>query len=414
MRLLEKVLAVSLFLFSMNFFFTVLYGKDLSQTNLNSLQTGEVHSGTAVIELLLYGFAFLFIVRRYRQFLVSAVRAWPLLAFGLFCLLSTVWSTDPPLTLRRSLFLLGTILFGVYLGGRYSIETLSRLLLYAFYVFCGFTLLYRVVAPVYVLDPDHGNALRGLAGHKNYFGECMAVFVLLAILAIPAGRSRLSRYGIILIAFVLLVASTSATSILACVVVACSIPLLKLFRLPAQKRWPAVSAAVMILGVFIVIIEQSVDSVLSAFGRDTTFTGRSTIWEQVMISISRRPLLGYGFDVFWQGLKGESLNVIAASGWLVPEAHNGYLDAALSVGIVGLLFFMVCIGFLVRDAIWYIRQAPGLPGLWPITFLMYYLIHALTESSLITRDSLEFLLIAVLYTPLSSLTPSIVSELSLS
>jgi hypothetical protein len=129
MRILERILAITLLLSAMNFFVGVLYGKDLTENTMSALSTGELHPGVTAINILLYAVAGFFMVLRYRRFWAAMQHAWPLLALVLVCFLSSAWSIDPGLTFRRSIFLLGSTLFGIYLGGRYSIVSVSRLLL---------------------------------------------------------------------------------------------------------------------------------------------------------------------------------------------------------------------------------------------------------------------------------------------
>jgi exopolysaccharide production protein ExoQ len=401
MKILERITAVVIFLSAMHFFPSILYGKDLVENTLSGQNTGEFHVGIAIINVLLYVVAGVFMLRRYKQFFRSARIAWPMLALASLCVLSTMWSIEPQLTLRRSAYLAGATLFGVYLGGRYSIAELSKMLLTAFYLMCGFTLLYWIVAPIYVLDAGHENALRGLAGHKNGFGEIMSIFLLNALLYKPQKNRKLLRYASILIAGALLFASRSSTSILVCFGVACLVPFLSLFKLTPKQRWPAIFLALVILSATGYAALNSADSLLAAVGRDSTLTGRSVIWEMLLVSISRRPLLGYGFDAFWQGLKGESLNVIAGAGWLVPTAHNGYIEAMLSIGILGLLVFLACAFLMFKRSISYSRQVHGVQGQWPIAYLLFYLLHGISESTLLSRESLDYLLFVTLFTALA-------------
>jgi O-antigen ligase len=78
---------------------------------------------------------------------------------------------------------------------------------------------------------------------------------------------------------------------------------------------------------------------------DSTFTGRSVIWDFASYKISQRPLLGWGYQSFW--LVGDDApSVIDAPGFVknMPNAHNGYYDTTLEMGYTGyivLLIFLV-------------------------------------------------------------------------
>lgn len=400
MKTLEKITAIAILLSSMGFFFTLLYGKDVAENTANSVDTGSVHTAVTAVNIALFLLAFIFATSRYKQFLRAVRIAWPLLSVVAFCLLSTAWSIDPQLTFRRALFLLGTASFGIYLGGRYTVPQISELFLSAMFLMCGFTLIYRLVLPSYVLDSYHGNALRGLTTHKNIFGEIMALFFLQLVLWAPPRKWRLVRYISMPLVFFSLLLARSSTSLIVCVLVTCLIPTFSVVKLPVRLRWPGILFTGVFLALLAVGLNQMVDTILGVLGKDATLTGRATVWKLVMVAISRRPLLGYGFDVFWQGLKGPSLEVIAGSGWVVPSAHNGFLQAVLDIGYLGLILVVVNIFVATKRAVAYCHRTPGREGLWPMAFLLFYLLHAIAEATLLTRGGPGILLFVTLFTAL--------------
>jgi exopolysaccharide production protein ExoQ len=74
-----------------------------------------------------------------------------------------------------------------------------------------------------------------------------------------------------------------------------------------------------------------------AVGRDPTLTGRSNIWNAVL-STHTNPLLGAGYESFWLGPRLTRVWELAGH---VNEAHNGYLELYLSLGLIGLLLLFV-------------------------------------------------------------------------
>jgi hypothetical protein len=82
-----------------------------SAFNLWRLQDNPLLLG---IQMVMYGVTLSFIVLHWRKF-TSGVRAggW-VLALALLALASTLWSSDPPFTLRRSLVVIATTGFGIY------------------------------------------------------------------------------------------------------------------------------------------------------------------------------------------------------------------------------------------------------------------------------------------------------------
>jgi O-antigen ligase len=72
---------------------------------------------------------------------------------------------------------------------------------------------------------------------------------------------------------------------------------------------------------------------LTLIGRDPTLTGRTDLWN-LIIPMNPNPLLGCGFASFWLG---ERLAKIWELSWWHPnQAHNGYIETYLDLGLLGL------------------------------------------------------------------------------
>src|SRR5262245_58266320 len=76
------------------------------------------------------------------------------------------------------------------------------------------------------------------------------------------------------------------------------------------------------------------DLVTATLGRDTTMTGRTDLWDAVL-PLNPNPLLGAGYESFWLG---DRLKALWTRFWWQPnQAHNGYLEVYLNLGLLGLL-----------------------------------------------------------------------------
>ena len=87
--------------------------------------------GEPVLQVVSYGIYLVTValfVRRLGSLLPLLARNWLLLAIALLAILSSLWSLDPALTLRRGAALLATTLFGIYLAARFPPPELLRLL----------------------------------------------------------------------------------------------------------------------------------------------------------------------------------------------------------------------------------------------------------------------------------------------
>ena len=108
------------------------------------------------------------------------------------------------------------------------------------------------------------------------------------------------------------------------------------------------------------------DQVLNAVGKDTTLTGRTTLWSAAEASIGAHPTLGVGYQAYWQlGSWGaEQLWQIS----FVPNKtgyhfHDTYLEVAVDLGFVGLAIFLTTLAAMllrVARALVFLRIAPGL------------------------------------------------------
>ena len=228
----------------------------------------------------------------------------------------------------------------------------------------------------------------------------MAVAIMLLLL-VRFRQFQWLRFLFVGIASVLLFLAHSATSLVTCALMVAVMPLWRLARLESKQRVPVYILGVLVLLPSAYLIGHNAPLLLHLLGRDPTFTGRTQVWAMVLTAIRKHPYLGYGYDSFWTGLKGESLDILLGTGWLVPTAHDGYLDLGLSLGLLGLCVFAFVLAQSFWRAINYIREEPGGLAFWPVTFLTFFALHNITESDLLTRSTLSFLMFVAINTTLA-------------
>ena len=70
---------------------------------------------------------------------------------------------------------------------------------------------------------------------------------------------------------------------------------------------------------------------------DPTYTGRDEIWSFALDSLAQRPLFGFGFEAFWRTPELLAAWTYHESwGLRASDAHNAYLNLAVTTGLVGL------------------------------------------------------------------------------
>jgi len=144
--------------------------------------------------------------------------------------------------------------------------------------------------------------------------------------------------------------------------------------------------------------------VVDILGKDMTFTGRTTLWLSIIDVIKERPWLGYGYQAFWSGLDGPSAPVIRSEGWLTPDAHNGFLDLVLQLGLVGLFVFLCGYIFNFFYYLKCLRNTSGIEFIWPLPFLIFMILSNLPETSLMRAN--DFFWVLYVAIALSRLMPS--------
>jgi exopolysaccharide production protein ExoQ len=140
------------------------------------------------------------------------------------------------------------------------------------------------------------------------------------------------------------------------------------------KTWAMIIAAIIVFGVITPFVGGStVASFTTAVGRDATLTGRTDIWASLLPDVGNHPLLGYGFASFWTPIRSATHNI--------GEAHNGYLEVTLGLGLIGLFLTAMFLVSSMQKAALLLRNDYDWASL-SICFLIMAAIHNIAESSL--------------------------------
>ena len=80
-------------------------------------------------------------------------------------------------------------------------------------------------------------------------------------------------------------------------------------------------------------------SMAQAVGKDPTLTDRTKIWAFVL-GMHTNPLIGTGYESFWSTARSTYIWKNAGLG-PINEAHNGYLEVYLNLGMIGLILLSI-------------------------------------------------------------------------
>ncbi len=331
----------------------------------------------------------------------------------ILALLSVIWSASPYVTLRRTAALFGSSAFGIYLASRYTRQEIISLVAWALGLSAVLSLVFVLLLPAYGLHHDllHNGAWRGIYVHKNALGRFMslaaATWLLYSISKTGTSTRGYTAKLIILTIFTeLLFLSRSKTSI---IVFFLLMPLLMLFlfRLGRRRQVLHVIVIVLLIGssAFLLIcnpvlgLEHKMLNVPASISElDYTLTGRTVLWQAVWDMIGQRPWLGYGYSAFWLGYEEPSGNLWRMLRWEPPNAHNGYLDLWLQLGLAGLSIFIISLVINLFKTMVLLRRKTGVFECFSLIFILFLIINNFAESFIFVQNCLFWILYVTITT----------------
>ncbi|HLZ66922.1 MAG TPA: O-antigen ligase family protein [Aliidongia sp.] len=338
---------------------------------VNQLSFGFLLVGTAVLLVRHFGTTLYATKRNAFYFLLPALM-----------IFSTAWSLFPALTLKRSIWTTGVCFFDLYIVMRLSLDEIFKII--------SRTVLVGLVASVVVSLglPDVGREMgsglngewRGVFAQKNQLGHVMSTGAVVQLLImLRAGRMRAGPILLFLACTVLIKLSQSATSLMALMVaVGIAITYICVRRGGAST---ITGGLIFAAGLCVLAGLSGAEdgSGLSFLGRDSTLTGRTDLWPPVIQMINMHPWHGWGFEAFWTVDNPYFVYVRDQARWPAPNAHNGLLEIALDLGLLGIVGFALVMGWAVKRAIQLLVGGDML-GIIVLIVLVQLIIGNITES----------------------------------
>ena len=335
--------------------------------------------------------------------LSQAPRIWkmsPLFAaIAGLAVLSILWSQFPVRTIAFSFNAVLCLFFALCFYLRFSPEDQLRLLYWTGYIVVISSIAMALLFPQYGTVSGVGGQgeWKGLFFTKNVLARA-CVFLLTPALFNYGDRriSRISRAAYIVLLLMVIIKTSSKTGLIAavaCIAFAATIRFLT--RFSRRDAFLLVAFGLGIIAAGAVIVMTNAPLVLLALGKDSTLTGRTAIWNGVMASIGKRPILGYGYGGFWWGTRGEAYSIDSRVGWMVPYSHNGFMDVWLDLGMVGFALISLTIVKAVRDGLKSLRTARPFYAQWCLSIVFLTVLYNLDEGTLLAQTELVWVLYAV-------------------
>jgi len=312
------------------------------------------------------------------------------IAFLFYCFLAILWSDFPFVAFKRWIKMLGhPIMALVVLTEPDPDEALVRLMKRSAYILVTFSIMAIKWFPEIGVRYDDWTGLAlnvGISQSKNTLG-CVCLIVGLFFIwhflrtwrsdKSKARRDELRLLTVLLVMTAYLLRKSHDMTATLCLFVAVGVIFIvgrrwvnkKLIGTYVLAALAGLVVAELTFGIFEYVAELT--------GKQSTIMGRMDLWRGCL-AVDTNPLFGVGFESFWLGNR-PSL-VVQGRPWTPTEAHNGYLETYLNLGLVGLFMLFGLIVVTFRKIRSDLLQNPDW-GRYELGFLATIVFYNLTEST---------------------------------
>ncbi len=326
--------------------------------------------------LLVYGVALIaLLLRPTKHTFALVLNPVVLLVIGL-PLVSVMWSLDPSLSMKRAIAHALTIVFLLLMASRLTLEEFCRALLIGLTLTAMLSLALVFVAPGIGVAQTGSNAGAWQGGliHKSNLGRVCVMGLVLALCFPRSGvvSDRWLRIVCALSCGVLLIGTQSRVAWMTFAVALLVTAVFKILQIRTIDLWIRLLVLALGLMCFGGLVYFYFEATIEASGRDLTFTGRSSLWAAaVSAARDNHPVLGAGFGAFWFDGNAEAIwyHILHWNG--VPShGHNGYLDAWLEMGWLGVFSLFLLVPVLAFTILCRLRDAEQ-GGYWFVLLVLH-------------------------------------------
>jgi O-antigen ligase len=357
----------------------------------------------SMIRYFVWIFSTIFIGLRWKHSLTVASKDIWFWILTVYILQSHIWSDYPSETFTGGRAIWQMTSFGLYLASRFSLKEQVQLLAMTF-GFGALSSAFFAIASPYIGQHswDHPGAWKGIYDYKNTLGSMMvmgslAYFLLPIDHLITPIRKRIGfllKLAGIVISLAVVLLSTSKTSLVIYFLLVAILIFYGKYRWQGKLTVIYLDMTVLFLGCFGTIVLTNWINILSSLGKDYTMSGRTLMWEVMLMRIEDRPWLGYGRGAFW--MKGTKYPIevgnSVASTFIAPHGHNGFLDLVLDLGLIGLALFLISFIIAFSRSLKRAYAVESSPDLWPLAFLLFLAMNNMMESYLLRLTNIYWVL----------------------
>ena len=327
----------------------------------------------------------------WRQILFACTRDIPLLLLHIMAVVSVVWSVAPEVTADEPKAFVRAAIFGVYIAVRFGLGGEMKLLAKVLGISVVLSLIAGAAFPAYGIETtgEFVGSWKGIFEFKNLFASNMTLSVLLFVLmGLNRPKWRWLIWSLCAISVALLLLSRGKTALAALLITLYLVPIHNMVKQHYKARVVTIAFALIVsLGIALLLFVNLNYIVVDVLGKNLEFNGRLPIWRMMLDKGFEHFWLGHGYAAFWTS--GASYTILTQT-WAYQayrlgirfNAHSGYIDLFLQLGVVGLGLYLISLITVFVKAFYLLLRLK--------TVEIFWVLETLVLTSLVsTADSLS-------------------------
>lgn len=329
----------------------------------------------------LLALAVIVLIRRNARTRTLLVANRAIVIYFLYCLISVAWSYYPDVSLKRWIKAVGDLAMVLVVAtDEHLLVAIRRMVSRVGFVLLPTSLLFIKYFPHLGrgYDADGNLANLGVALTKNALGVTVLVVSLVVVWNLRSllrhkdehdGGRRLVAQGVLLAFGLTLFDMADCKTCIACFILGSF--LMFASGRPAMAKRPARMHTLcvgLVLVAGLTLLLGGGQALTESMGRDASMSGRADIWPAALHA-APNAIVGAGFEGFWlsPNVRIFQQELLDKGYWpglvaILNEAHNGYIEVYLNLGLVGLglLIAILIKGYL--NSIRIIQREPEFGG----------------------------------------------------
>lgn len=324
-------------------------------------------------------------------------------ALGAFILASAAWSVAPSVTLIYGGMLAGNILVAHLMASELSFSEIIRLVARVILVLSLVAVIayYLKFSTVYYYDAHQrpnilgSQPFRGFTAHKILMGLYVTVG-LASVLATMRGAAR--AFWIIILG--LCVALTgSMIGIVIFAITPLLFFLIKKCALSGIRPWNMLLTGGALAAISAYFVYANWQNLLALLERDSTLTGRTTLWNLGVDAWLQRPLLGWGFGAYLQSANSDLTNRAfnRYGTWDIPHFHQSFIQTAVDLGAVGVVILVGILFYVLAASYKYALNTDAATGSFAFVTIAVLIMSGMVMFAYFNYNHLGTFLVMLLF-----------------